>query len=154
MRVLVDTNVWSLALRRRPEQRSADDSRKVAAWEELVTEGRAILTGIVRQEVLSGVPDDRRFGELRDVLANFPDEPLDSSDHVRAAKMYNQCRTRGVQCTSIDILLCALAERLAVPIFTTDDDFEKYARYVPVELFLGARLTARARRAVIAQPPP
>jgi hypothetical protein len=107
----------------------------VAAWEELVTEGRAILTGIVRQEVLSGVPEENRFGQLRDVLATFPDEPLLPHDHVRAAQMYNQCRTRGVQCTSIDILLCALAERLAVPIFTTDGDFEKYARYVPVRVF-------------------
>jgi predicted nucleic acid-binding protein len=135
VRVLVDTNVWSLALRRRPEQRSAGDSRLVAAWEELVAEGRAILTGIVRQEVLSGVPDEKRFGQLRDVLATFPDEPLLPADHVRAAEMYNQCRTRGVQCTSIDILLCAVAERLAAPIFTTDDDFEQYARHIPVELF-------------------
>jgi predicted nucleic acid-binding protein len=58
-----------------------------------------------------------------------------TADHVRAAEMFNSCRIRGVQCAAIDILLCAAAERLAAPIFTTDDDFEVYGRHIPVAIY-------------------
>ena len=135
MRVLVDTNVWSLALRRLPASLSPTERRSVASMGDLVRDGRVVVVGIVRQEILSGVADRSRFAELRDRLAQFPDEPLLTADHVRAAEMFNLCRTRGVQCASIDILLCAVAERLTASIFTTDADFERYARLVPVELF-------------------
>jgi predicted nucleic acid-binding protein len=135
VRVLVDTNVWSLALRRASESLSPTERRLSVAMADLVRERRAILFGIVRQEVLSGVTDRKRFELLRDHLAVFPDEPVLTADHVRAAEMFNACRTRGVQCAAIDILLCAAAERLAAPIFTTDADFEVYGRHIPVAIF-------------------
>lgn len=135
MRVVVDTNIWSLALRRLPTSLSAVEHLHVASLADLVRDGRVLAIGIVRQEVLSGVPDERRFAELREALARFPDEPLHASDHVRAAEMYNLCRTRGVQCASIDILLCAVAERLSATIFTTDADFDRYAGLLPIQLF-------------------
>lgn len=135
MRVLVDTVVWSLALRRQQDRLSSADAILVATWSDLVSEGRAVLVGIVRQEVLSGVPDPRTFDRLREQLEAFPDEPLHAADHVRAAEMFNACRRRGIQCAAIDILLCAVAERLTAALFTTDADFEIYARHVPVRLF-------------------
>jgi predicted nucleic acid-binding protein len=133
--VIVDTNVWSLALRRRRADLSPGEHDLVSTAAELLGDGRAILLGIIRQEVLSGVPDSLTFARLRDEVATLPDEPLSPIDHVRAAEMFNECRTRGVQCAAIDILLCAVAERLNAQIFTTDRDFETYARHLPVSLF-------------------
>ncbi len=51
MKVLVDSSVWSLALRRREPEPTA----MVRELRELIVEGRANLIGSVRQEILSGI---------------------------------------------------------------------------------------------------
>lgn len=135
MRVLVDTTIWSLALRRRPGSRNAEEGRLVKAWEELVRDGRIVLLGLIRQEILSGIADGRQFARLRDALAAFPDEVILTADHVRAAEHFNVCRASGIAGSPVDFLICAAAERLAVPIFTTDLDFPRFARHVPIRLF-------------------
>ncbi len=89
----------------------------------------------MRQEILSGVADSRAFARLREELSPVLDEPVVPVDHIRAAEMYNDCRTHGVACAAIDVLLCAVAERLGADIFTTDRDFETYARVLPVSLY-------------------
>jgi hypothetical protein len=55
--------------------------------------------------------------------------------HVRAAEHFNRCRAAGIAGSPVDFLICAAAERLAVPIFTTDVDFPRFARHVPIRLF-------------------
>jgi hypothetical protein len=59
--VLVDTSVWSLALRR---ARRIDDAvpRELA---ELIQEGRVVLIDSVRQELLSGIRSKPQFEQLR-----------------------------------------------------------------------------------------
>jgi len=47
---------------------------------------------------------------------------------------FNMCRAHGVVATAIDMLICAVAARLRVPIFTTDTDFVSYATYLPISL--------------------
>ena len=67
MRVLVDTSVWSLALRRgAPRHDAADELRR------LVGAGLAAIVGPIRQEVLSGIRDDAAFERLRDYLQASP----------------------------------------------------------------------------------
>ena len=61
MNVLVDTTIWSLALRRRLRDLSDDEARLVARWAELIQSGQAILIGLVRQEILSGIRDRVAF---------------------------------------------------------------------------------------------
>lgn len=134
MKVLVDTPIWSFALRRRPEQLDDEQRRLVAELTELVREGRAALTGDIRQEVLSGVADLGRWTRLRDALRRFTDEPLTTVDYERAAEAFSLCRARGIQSTPVDLLICAIAERLEMPIFTTDGDFPHYARVLPIAL--------------------
>lgn len=135
MRVLVDTTIWSLALRRRPAGRNPDETRLVEAWEELIADGRVVFLGLIRQEILSGIANEIQFERLRDALAAFPDEVILTADHVRAAGQFNRCRTAGVTGSPVDFLICAVSERLAVPIFTTDRDFERFARHLPIRLF-------------------
>jgi predicted nucleic acid-binding protein len=135
VRVLVDTTIWSHALRRRAAARSAEEARLVKAWEELVRDGRIVLLGLIRQEILSGIADRRQFERLRDALAAFPDEVVFTADHVRAAEHFNGCRAAGVAGSPVDFLICAAAERLAAPIFTTDLDFLRFGRHVPIRLF-------------------
>ena len=129
MKVLVDTSVWSIAFRRRaPKHEAVDELRR------LVAHGRAAIVGPIRQDILSGVRDSVTFAALRDRLDAFPDEPVTRADYVRAAECFNLCRARGVQGSNTDFLICAVAERNRFPILTTDGDFVRFSRFVPVAL--------------------
>jgi len=132
--VLVDTTIWSLALRRRAHQLSPAEERLVAEWADLVTSGRAVLTGPVHQEVLSGIRSNEVFEALREKLLAFHYLENLPGDHVQAARFFNLCRSRGVVGSHVDMLICALAHRYGLPIFTTDPDFLGYAKHLPIGL--------------------
>jgi hypothetical protein len=130
VKVLVDTSVWSLALRRRaPRHDAAEVLRR------LVSHGRAALLGPIRQELLSGIREPGMFARLREHLQAFPDEPILTGDYERGAELFNVCRAVGLQGSNTDFLICAVSERLRYPILTTDDDFARYARVIPVVLY-------------------
>ncbi len=101
---------------------------------ELIIEGRANLIGSIRQEVLSGIRDGAQFCRLRDTLRVFPDLEVITSDYERSAEFFNLCRSRGVQGSNTDFLICAVADRQRMPILTTDLDFPLFAEYIPVLL--------------------
>ncbi len=130
MKVLVDTSVWSLALRR-----AADvDSGVRQHLAELIAGHRAQLIGPIRQELLSGIKDERQFDELSVHLSAFPDLPVVADDYVMAAKFYNLCRKRGIQGSNTDFLICAVAIRNRLSIWTADDDFRRFAKVLPITL--------------------
>ena len=134
MRVLVDTPIWSFALRRRRPGDAPGESPGLAEWRRLTREGRATLCGPVRMELLFGMRDEAAFARLREKLRWFPDEALLTEDFEEAARSWTACARSGVAATSPDMVLCALAMRLALPILTTDRDFERYARVLPIRL--------------------
>jgi predicted nucleic acid-binding protein len=134
MNVLVDTPIWSLALRRRRTNLNPDERRLVAEWTELVREGRIILIGMIRQEVLSGIADEGFYSRVLAALRTFDDEPVSTVDNERAAANFNRCRAHGIQGSPVDLLACAVAERLDVAIFTTDGDYTHFAQHLPIRL--------------------
>ncbi|MBX6421900.1 MAG: PIN domain-containing protein [Nevskia sp.] len=127
--ILIDTSVWSLALRRRRGDLSRAEARHVQEWRRLVREGQAVLIGPIRQELLSGVRDEQAWERLRHALRPFPDLPLATADYERAAQFFNRCRARGVTGSSVDLLICSASARYDAPVYTTDTDF---IRYVPI----------------------
>jgi predicted nucleic acid-binding protein len=129
MRVLVDTSVWSLALRRR-----APAHPIVPVLHRLITAGRAAMVGPIRQELLCGIRATATFERLREHLASFPDEPIVTADYEQAAEFYNTCGRGGLQGSNTDFLLCAVSIRQRMPLLTTDPDFTLYARLIPVAL--------------------
>ena len=133
MIVLVDTTVWSLALRRR--QVADRNQNVIRELSELVGEGRASLIGPIRQEILSGLSDSKDFERVREHLADFDDLEIVARDYEAAAVAYNVCRKKGIQGSHIDFLICAVASRYGLPIFTTDKDFIGYARFLDIELY-------------------
>jgi predicted nucleic acid-binding protein len=134
MNVLVDTSVWSLALRRRAESLNVTEKSIVAELSELVREGRARLIGLVRQELLSGIKTTEQYEKLRLHLRSFPDEPIDTSCHEEAAKAGNRCRGKGIVVSIVDILLCAVAIKREWAIFTIDPDFTNYVKVLPISI--------------------
>ena len=135
MRVLVDTSVWSLALRRAERV----DNCRTVELAELIQEGRVVLLGAVRQELLSGIKVKAQFELLRDRLRAFPDLELESADYEEAAVAFNRCRGRGIQGSNTDFLICAAASRRDLAIYTTDRDFERYAKLLNLELYTPGR---------------
>jgi predicted nucleic acid-binding protein len=134
MNVLVDTSVWSLALRRKRGSLGDNERLLVMELSELIREGRAKLIGLVRQELLSGIKSNEQYEKLRLSLRAFPDEPIDTSDHEEAAKAGNRCRTKGIVVSIVDILLCAVAVKRDWSIFTTDPDFSYYKKVFPLSI--------------------
>ena len=135
MRVLVDTPVWSLALRRTRGDLGAREKHLVLALQDLIHSRSVVLVGPVRQEVLSGIADELSFERVRDQLSEFPNEPLDVTDDEEAARCFNRFAARGIASSATDCLLCAVALNRHIPIFTRDRDFERYRKAVPLGIF-------------------
>ena len=138
MIVLVDTPVWSLALRRRQADLSVREQGLTRALGELIREGRAQIMGAIRQELLSGIREEEHCHELRDYLRAFEEPGIGILDYEEAAQMHNRCRSRGIAGSAIDFLICAVAKRRDWHIFTTDRDFERYERVLGLRLYAPA----------------
>jgi predicted nucleic acid-binding protein len=132
--VLVDTTIWSLAIRRRHGDLNAREKDIVEEWVALVEDGQAALVGPIRQEILSGIRRPSDFDTIRRQLSAFVYLPLLPRDYDQAAAFFNTCRTKGLTGTAIDLLICAVASRVDVSIFTTDADFDLYAKHLGIRL--------------------
>jgi predicted nucleic acid-binding protein len=128
--VLVDTSVWSMALRRRARV----DHPAVDQLRALIRDARVAIIGPIRQELLSGIADAEAYERLRNHLRAFPDLPVETADHEQAAEHYTACRRRGIQGSNTDFLICAVAIRRNLAILTTDADFERFAEVLPIQL--------------------
>jgi hypothetical protein len=130
MKVIVDTSVWSLALRRgRP-----DASGPVRELQNLIQDHRVEMMGPIRQEILSGIRSEPQFKKLQNHLKSFPDLPILTEDYVTAAQFFNLCRSKGIQGSNTDFLICAVAVRNKFSIFTTDKDFKRFSKHLHVVL--------------------
>lgn len=134
MRVIVDTSVWSLALRRRRKDLSPRQRATVLLLREMIVQGDAVLLGIVRQELLTGVTSEDAFEAMRQHLHEFDDLPPDIDDYERAASAANECARQGLSTTTADMLIWAIAGGRDLPILTLDRDFERYAKHLPIRL--------------------
>jgi predicted nucleic acid-binding protein len=131
MSVIVDTSVWSLALRRRT---LSESSPAVTLLQNLITDDRVVLLGAIRQEILSGVRSSDQFTRLRDYLRVFPDLEIIAQDYEIAAEFFNTCRSNGIQGSNTDFLICAVAHRHSYSILTTDNDFQIFKAHISVLL--------------------
>ena len=136
MKVLIDTAIWSLALRRKD---GFGNKSTLIELGTLIDDGRIAVIGPIRQELLSGVKDRPVFDRLREHLRVFPDTEITSDDYEEAASFYNACRAKGVQGSNTDFLICAVAVRYDFPIFTTDADFRHFANVLPIALHVPSR---------------
>ena len=135
MNVLVDTSIWSLALRRKKSHLSGKEASVVEELKELIKEMRVSIIGPIRQEILSGISSEAQFNKLRNYLLPFEDLKIISMDYEKAAEFYNLCRKKGVQGSHIDFLICAVAKKYKLLIFTTDKDFELYSKHIDISLY-------------------
>jgi len=130
MKVIVDTSVWSLALRRDKE----DSPAQVQELRQIIHSHRVQMIGPIRQEILSGIRSESQFKKLRKHLESFPDLPILTEDYITAAQFFNHCRSKGIQGSNTDFLICAVAVRNKFSIYTTDKDFDLFSKYIQIVL--------------------
>ena len=129
--VLVDTCVWSLALRGKTSEEAAIAEQLT----QIIDNNQVKIIGPIRQELLSGYSNKNSYDRLRKKLQYFPNDPVLDIDYESAAEYSNLCRSKGIQGSHTDFLICAVAVRLKYKIFTTDKDFNNYIRHLPIVLF-------------------
>lgn len=125
MSYLIDTSVWSLALRRDVP----DTTREVAELKRALEAGDEILvTGLVLQELLQGFNRPKAYRRIIEYFSVLPLIVPEREDYIKAAALRNLCRKKGIQAGTIDALLASLCIERDIQILTTDKDFSQIAR--------------------------
>jgi predicted nucleic acid-binding protein len=105
LKVIVDTRICSLVLRR---SISPGDSISTEL-ENLIKDIRVKLFDSIRQDILSGIKSDRQFEKLKTYLRSFPYYNIQSENYEQATRNFNQCRSKGIQGSNTDFLICSAA---------------------------------------------
>ena len=129
MKILVDTCVWSAVLRHKIPHRELTKRLK-----EFIADGRVVIIGPIRQELLSGLSNTKQFNQLEGLLSPFEDILLRTEHFIKAAEFANICRSKGIQGSTIDFLVCSVAYLEDLIVFTTDNDFENYENHLPIKI--------------------
>ena len=132
MTLLVDTSVWSLALRRDVE---ATEPEVHELTDALFGADVVVTTGLVFQELLQGFSGAKAQIQIIERFAALPLLQPDRDDHIGAATLRNACRRAGVQIGTIDALLAQLAIRHDLTLLTTDKDFTRAAKHCALRVW-------------------
>jgi predicted nucleic acid-binding protein len=131
--IVLDTSVLSAAFRRKAkrglEKKTAEKLRNLVR-----DDVHLAIPGVVFQELLSGVRDERAFVNLQEALAGFGKLLADEETHVLAASIANTCRAAGVATSSFDCLIAAHAIENEGSLFTNDKDFARIAKHTKLAL--------------------
>ncbi|NQT25933.1 PIN domain-containing protein [candidate division KSB1 bacterium] len=130
MKIIVDTCIWSLALRRDFD----NNSDAVKELEKLILDQKVQMIGPIRQELLSGIRHKKQFNALQSYLSAFPDLIITTQDYELGSEYYNTNREKGIQGSNTDFLICALSHNHEMPIYTEDKDFIKFSEHIPIVL--------------------
>jgi predicted nucleic acid-binding protein len=132
MKVLIDTPIWSLAFRKKSNN---VNNITIECLIDLIHNGQVAIIGPIRQEVLSGISDRSKFNEIKNKMSIFSDYNIQTSDYEFAAECSNECRRNGIQGSHTDFLICAAAIKNGWEIFTEDNDFFEYEKYIPIRIY-------------------
>ena len=131
MKIIVDTCIWSLALRRNNHIAGTETD----VLNELIVDGRVQMIGAIRQEILSGIKSEAQYRQLRNTLRAFPDLKHTPDDYELAARFFNTCRSNGIQGSNTDFLICATAVRYGMTVLTNDNDFFLFQKHINVTIY-------------------
>jgi predicted nucleic acid-binding protein len=132
--IVLDTSVLSAVLRRR--KRGDVEEALVARLASLLkTEEQVSVPGIVLQELLSSIAEQKQ-GErvLAAIREGFPVMLATEGDHLKAADLSNLAGRKGVALSTPDALIAAQAFNRRASLFTTDGDFPKLAAMAGLKL--------------------
>jgi hypothetical protein len=92
------------------------------------------MIGMIRMEILCGIRSEAMFQTMCEKLEAFSERSLDSEVFVTAARFLNLCRSKGIQGSNNDFIICACSTLWKMPILSKDKDFVGYRKILPIEL--------------------
>ena len=127
--VIIDTSIWIDFLKGR-ETRGAFHLEKL-----LDNENDLFTSGIIVQELLTGIKDKRTRNSVKKDLEAFITVMPSLGTHVQAAEIYDGCRKRGITVRSIvDCLVAAIAIEYDLSVLQSDRDYQGIAQVFPLKL--------------------
>lgn len=132
MTLLVDTSVWSLALRRDVE---ASEPEVQHLKDALFGSEVVVTAGLVLQELLQGFSGPKAHAQIVERFAALPLLQPDRDDHIAAAALRNACRQAGVQIGTVDAVLAQLCIHHELTLLTTDKDFAHAAKHCALRVW-------------------
>jgi len=125
MTVLVDTSVWSLALRRdRESKEPAIDALKDA----LAGSDVVVTTGLILQELLQGFSGPKAASAIVERFSALALINPAREDCISAAELRSTCRRNGVQLGTVDALIAQLCITNDLTLLTPDREFSQAAK--------------------------
>lgn len=125
--ILVDSSVWIDFFNARPDRAGKELRRMIADAEPFA------LTGIVATEILQGLTRDsgpiERYLSMWDML-----EPSGFATYREAAAIFRTARAKGLNLSTVDALIAAIALEHRASVFTIDKDFPRIARVTNLRL--------------------
>jgi len=129
--LLVDTSVWSLAMRRDEQPNSPELKLLIKALDS----GEEIYsTGVILQELLQGFSGAKSADAIVERFTAIPMLIPDTADHIQAAELRNKSRRKGIQVGTIDALIAQLSLRYQLSLLTADKDFKHMSKAVKLKL--------------------
>ncbi|MCW7466050.1 PIN domain-containing protein [Leptospira levettii] len=131
MNLLIDTSVWSEALRRKNKSVNSEDT---FLYQIIKNEEEIFLTGIILQEILTGIKNQKLFDDINNQLRFFNFVTPTNKDHILAAQLRNDLAKKGLAVASIDVLIAQIAISNNLTLATYDSDFEKIADHSKLKI--------------------
>ena len=131
IKLLIDTSVWSEALRRKEKSINSSETlvRRI-----IENNDEIIIVGIILQEILSGITNEKLFLEILNILNDFSYVEITKEDYIHAAELRNKCKQRGITAGSFDFLIASVAIRNKLMLVTYDNDFKNISKYTELKI--------------------
>ena len=140
MTLLVDTSVWSLALRR---DAAGNEPEVQVLMDALDGSEIVVTTGLVLQELLQGFNGPKAGAAIVERFSALALVEPGREDYIAAAEVRITCRRAGVQIGTVDALIAQLCIASDLTLLTTDLDFSHAAKHCKLKVWAPKR---RARR--------
>ncbi len=131
IKLLIDTSVWSEALRRKDKSL---DSSETLVRRIIENNDEIVIIGIILQEILSGITDKKLFSEIETILNDFSYIDIMKEDYIYAAELRNKCKQKGIIAGSYDFLIASVAIRNKLALVTYDKDFINISKYTELKI--------------------
>jgi len=128
---IIDTSIWSEALRRKKNTANSSETvvRKI-----IENDDEIVILGIILQEILTGISNEKLFSEIKDILDDFVYLEIIKNDYIYASELSNKCRLKGIIAGSIDFLIASTAIRNELQLVTFDKDFINISKHTDLKI--------------------
>ncbi len=126
--VIVDTSAWIESFRPQGDPELKEEVRQ------LILQGKILLPGIIRAEILRGAKSEEEYRELSELLGSLTYLPVEDSFWEELAKFSFDLLRAGLTIPLTDAYVALLAIKNRVPLLHRDRRFDLIAQRTSLEI--------------------